>query len=166
MVREIRNAIPGENGKSWANIRKQFTNSPFGWPQDAIDAAVAVLASSGAVNAMRNGKEVRGKDLSRQQANATQLISDDVTVAPMERIAARKPFVLLGEGNPSDEYVRAEARSLVERLLALARQAGGEPPAPMSQVPLYLNEMQNQTGNQLIKSIAAHIGRLEQDILA
>jgi hypothetical protein len=96
----------------------------------------------------------------------TQLISDDVTVTPMERIAARKPFVLLGEPNPSDEHVRVEARNLVERLISLARQAGGEPPAPMSQVPLYLNEMLNQTGNQLIKSIAAQVGQLEQDIPA
>lgn len=74
--------------------------------------------------------------------------------------------MLLGEGNPSDEYVRAEARRLVERLIALARQAGGEPPAPMSQVPAYLTEMSHQTGNQLIKTIAANVGHLERDIPA
>ncbi len=164
VVREVRNAVPGGAGKSWANIRKQFTNAPYGWPQDAVDGAVAVLVDAGAANAIRNGKEIRGKDLSRQQANATQRISEEVTPTPMERIAARKPFVLLGEANPSDEYVRAEARRLVERLIDLARQAGGEPPAPISQVPAYLTEMQNQTGNQLVKSLAANVKRLEQDI--
>ncbi|CAA9219053.1 MAG: FIG01059430: hypothetical protein, partial [uncultured Chloroflexia bacterium] len=66
VVREIRNAIPGEAGKSWANIRKQFTNAPYGWPQDAVDACIAVLVNRGAVNAVRNGKEIRGKDLTRQ----------------------------------------------------------------------------------------------------
>lgn len=166
VVREVRNAIPGGIGKSWANVRKQFTNAPYGWPQDAVDAVIAVLVNAGAANATRSGKEIRGKDLSRQQATATQLISEDVTPTTQERIAARKPFVLLGEASPSDEHVRAEARNLVGRLIELARQAGGEPPAPMSQVPAYLTEMLNQTGNQLIKSIAANIKHLEQDIPA
>lgn len=164
VVRDVRNAIPSGAGKSWANVRKQFTNAPYGWPQDAVDGAIAVLVNAEAANATRNGKEIRGKDLSRQQANATQLISEEVTPTPMERIAARKPFVLLGEVIPSDEYVRAEVRNLVERLIELARQAGGEPPAPMSQVPAYLTEMRNQTGNQLVKSIAASLKQLEQDV--
>jgi hypothetical protein len=164
VVREIRKQIPGGAGVSWSAIRKSFENAPYGWPRDAVDGSVAVLVNTGAVNAMRNGKEVRGKDLVKQQANAIQLIGEDVFPTKMELLAARRPFVALDGTQPSDENVRAQVRELVVRLSELVKKAGGEPPLPISMAPPYLTELQNQTGNLLIKSIAVHSVQIEADI--
>lgn len=166
VIREVRKQVPGGQGVSWSAIRKTFENAPYGWPRDTVDGAVAVLVNSGAVNAARDGREVRGKDIVKQQASAILLAAESVNPTTTERIGARKPFVAMGEPQPSDEQVRVEARSLVNRIAALARQSGGEPPLPLAQVPAYLAELQNQTGNQLIKSLAEHAARLETDIAA
>lgn len=164
VIREIRKQIPGGAGVFWSALRKRFQGSPYGWPQDTIDGAVAVLVNAGSVNAVRNGQELRGKDLTKQQANATQLSGEDVFPTKMELLAARRPFLVLNGVQVTDEQVRSEARNLVAKLIALAKQAGGEPPLPLSPVPAYLTALQDQTGNLLIKSIAAHVTQIEKDI--
>lgn len=164
VVREIRRAIPGGGGTSWASIRKEFQNAPYGWPQDSIDGAIAVLVMAGSVNASRNHKDVRGKDLTRQQANATTLIGEDEVVSTSEKLMARRPFLALYEKQPSDDEVRANAGTLVLDLGDLARRAGGEPPLPLSPIPSYVQELQNKTGNALIKGIAALATQIDADI--
>lgn len=166
VVRAIRSQIPGGTGTSWAAMRKTFKNSPYGWPQDAIDGAVAVLVNSGAVNASRNGSEVRGKDLTRQQASAITLIGEQAPITKMDMLQARRVYQAMHGAEATDEDVRAGARSLVEELVALQRSAGGEPPLPMNPMPVTLSELQNLVGNQLIKSIAGHAEQLEADIKA
>jgi hypothetical protein len=164
VVREIRKQIPGAQGVSWSAVRKTFESAPYGWPRDTIDGAVAVLVSSGLVSARRGDAEIRGKDLVKQQANATTLATEGVVVTKPEWLAARKPFILLDGAQPTDDYVRAEARNLVHRLIDLVAQAGGEPPKPLEQLPPYLTDLRHQTGNQLVKSLAAHAVQLEADI--
>jgi len=164
VIREIRKQIPGAAGISWSALRKRFEGAPYGWPRDTIDGAVAVLVNAGSVNAVRNGQELRGKDLTRQQANATQLSGEEVFPTKVELIALRRPFMLLDGVQVTDEQVRAESRQLVSRLIDLAKRAGGEPPLPLSPVPAYLTALQDQTGNQLIKSLAANVAQIEKDI--
>src|SRR5690606_8748732 len=137
-----------------------------GWPRDTVDGAVAVLVNSSAVNATRDGNEVRGKDLVKQQANAILLATEGIEITAKERMLARKPFLAMNGTQPTDEHVRAEARNLLARMIDLAKRAGGEPPLPLVQVPSYLMEMADQTGNQLIKSLAEHAVQLESDIKA
>lgn len=164
VVREIRRRVPGGGGLSWSALRKTFENAPYGWPRDTIDGAVAVLVNAGAVNASRAGRELPAKDLSKQQANAIQLAGEDVVVSFTDALAARGLFVKLDGKQPTDDEVRAGARDLVERLIALARAAGGEPPVPLSVVPTYLTELRHQTGNQLIKSLAEHAAAIDAGI--
>ena len=45
------------SGKKGTDIRKQFAAPPYGWPQDAIDAALIVLFNAGTLQA-RSGTEV------------------------------------------------------------------------------------------------------------
>ncbi len=164
VIREIRKQIPGGIGMSWGALRKRFQAAPYGWPQDTIDGAVAVLVNAGSVNAVRNGQEVRGKDLTKQQVNAIQLSGEEVFPTKSELLAVRRPFLLLDGVQVTDEQVRAGARNLVARLIELAKRAGGEPPLPLSPVPAYLTTLQDQSGNLLIKSIAARVSELEKDI--
>lgn len=164
VIREIRKQIPGGVGISWSALRKRFQGSPYGWPQDTIDGAIAVLVNAGSVNAVRNGQEMRGKDLTKQQANAIQLSGEDVVLSVGEKLAVRGLFLDLDGAQPTDEKVREDARNLVTRLIDLAKRAGGEPPLPLSPVPAYLIALQNQTGNQLIKSIAAHAQVIKRDL--
>jgi len=164
VIREIRKQIPGGTGTTWASIRKLFKSAPYGWPQDTIDGALAVLVASGSVSAMRNGKDVRGKEFNKPQANQTTLIGEEEVVAKLEMLAARKAFQALYQKPATDEDVRAGSRDFISAVLELQKRAGGEPPLPMTTAPAYLSEMQYQTGNRLIKSIAENANQLESDI--
>ena len=50
-----RSSISSAPGRKGTDIRKNFGNPPYGWPQDAIDAALMVLHASGQVQA-RSGR--------------------------------------------------------------------------------------------------------------
>lgn len=164
VIRKIREQIPGGTGISWGQLRKQFESSPYGWPRDAIDGAVAVMVNSGSVNVVQNGKELRVKDLNRQQAATISLVSEDIVISKMEWLAARKPFVEMYGTTFTDESVRADVRKLMTDMLDLVARAGGEPPRPLTPVPAYLREMQDQTGNSLVKSLAQNADQLVADI--
>lgn len=164
VVRDVRRQIPGGSGATWASIRKTFQASPYGWPQDAVDAAIAVLVNAGSVNAKRNDKEIRGRDLTKQQANATQIIGEDEIVSTSERILARRPFLAVYGKPATDDEVRAGARDLVGKLIDLSRASGGEPPLPLTTTPAYLTAMENLTGNSLIKALAASADQIDMDI--
>src|SRR5262249_17835181 len=50
------------SGKKGTDVRKRFANPPYGWPQDAIDAALVVLHRAGMVQARLGGEPVtKGK---------------------------------------------------------------------------------------------------------
>jgi hypothetical protein len=53
-------------GRKGSDLRGKFTNPPFGWPQDAVDAALTVLANAGQVRVIgEDGKPASLPDLPR-----------------------------------------------------------------------------------------------------
>ncbi|MGB3328292.1 MAG: hypothetical protein WBA46_05005, partial [Thermomicrobiales bacterium] len=159
-----RRAIPGSGGISWADLRKRFSNTPYGWPQDAIDGSIAVMVGAGMVNALRSNTPLQARDLSKQQASTTMLIGEEEVVSRGEYLKARGPFQVLYGTLPNEEEVRNGARGLVADLMALSRKAGGEPPAPIAVPPAYLTEMEFQTGNALVKALVQHKDAIEADV--
>ncbi len=164
VVRAIRAGIPGKPGDLWSAVRKTFEAAPYGWPRDAVDAAVAVLVAAGEVNATRANADLVAKDLAKNQANAIRLAGEDIVIGPSVMLAARATFVALDGKQVSDEEVRTGARDLVGRLTALATAAGGDPPLPLASVPAYLTDMGHETGNQLIQSLATNAKAIQADI--
>ena len=164
VISAVRKQIPGGAGITWGAVRKTFESAPYGWPRDTVDGAVAVLVNVGPVDALRDGRKIPGKELSKPQANNILLSADEISLSMQERLQAKRPFVSLDGMQPSDEQVRAGAGALVERLVALAKRAGGEPPLPVSQIPPYLTELQLQVGSQLVRSLAVRADQLEADI--
>lgn len=164
VVREVRQHIPGGTGVSWSSVRATFRSAPYGWPNDTIDGAIAVLVNSSSVIARRDGKEIRGKSLIKQQASQTTLVGESETVSKNEFIAARTAFLALYEKSVTDDEVRAGALDFRDQVFELVDRAGGEPPRPLSTPPAYLADLRNMAGNTLLKAIAAKVNQLTADI--
>jgi hypothetical protein len=84
------------SGKRGTDIRKQFAAPPYGWPQDAIDAALIVLSSAGVLQA-RSGSEpiVKGK-LDQKNIAAAEFRVETITLTKVQLIAIRQVYKAIG----------------------------------------------------------------------
>ena len=54
VCQEVRNFV-GNNANKGTEVRRHFSGSPYGWPQDAVDGALLALLAGGFLKASRNG---------------------------------------------------------------------------------------------------------------
>lgn len=150
VCREILAFVAG--GKKGKEIRKQFMAPPFGWSQDAIDAALIVLVGSGHLRARLNGKALSQKDLNHSNIGVVDFRLETKTITTHQRLALRKLFQAVGvPAKPNEEA--AAARQFLEKMKDLARSARGEPPLPAPPSTAKLEELLNLMGNEQLAAI-------------
>jgi hypothetical protein len=140
------------SGKKGTEIRKQFVAPPYGWPQDAIDAALIVMHRAGLILA-RNGSEQLPKDkLDQKNITTLEFRVENQPLSTVQLIALRGLFKDVGiDTLPGQESTRA-----VEYLNALksrAEKAGGNAPAPKSPDTADVTDLLNRAGNDQLKAI-------------
>lgn len=151
------------SGKKGTEIRKQFGGAKYGWPQDAIDAALTVLFNAGAIQA-RVGAEpvVKGK-LDQKNIAATEFRVETVTLSKVQLIELRGLFKKVGlNTQPNQESLHAV--EFLNRVTKLADGAGGDAPQPKSPDISHLTEMANRVGNDQLKAIHEKKDQLTQQI--
>ncbi|NLG84492.1 MAG: BREX system P-loop protein BrxC [Firmicutes bacterium] len=140
-------------GKNGRDIRKHFAAPPYGWPQDAIDGALIVLAGSGRLHASQDGKVLNQKQLDQRNIGVVNFRLESLTITVQQRLELRKLFQEAGvQFNPNEE---AEAANrFLQMLKGLARQAGGgDPPLPAAPNPPLLTELLKLSGNEQLMAI-------------
>jgi hypothetical protein len=151
------------SGASGTELRKSLRGTPFGWPQDAIDAAVLALHRFEHIGAKLNGVVVPLGKLDQNKIAKAEFLVEKATISVPQKLTVRKMFSAVGVGSKSgEESIKApEFVSALERLIA---SAGGDPPAP--HVPAYplLDEMRNLAGTQQLLAIAGAAADLEGKI--
>lgn len=136
-------------------IRKQFAAAPYGWPQDAIDAALTILARCGQLRATRDGQIQTAKQLTHAQISQTLFQSENVTITTNERIALRKMLQSVGlTVQPGNEAAALDVA--LAQMSTLAHQAGGAPPCPAPPDMAVLDAISSAQGNERLKRAAAH----------
>ncbi len=142
------------SGKTGTDIRKALRYSPFGWPQDAIDAALIALHKSQHVSAVLNGSAVQMGQLDQNKIAKTEFRVEQVTLSMQDRLKLRQLFGKLQVNcRTGEELIRAG--EFLTKLLALAQAAGGEPPLPAVPDTLFIREMTNVVGNEQLAAIKA-----------
>lgn len=144
---EVR-AFVGAAGKKGSDVRRHFAGSPWGWPQDAVDAALLVLVGAGSMRASaKNGVPVGVKEIQRQQIGTTDFDSEGVAVTMPQKIAVRK--LLADLGIPFKTGEEAEAIPLaLEKLATSAKGAGGDPPLPERPSAATVEKLKGMSGNE------------------
>ncbi len=144
--REIRTFIGG-SGKRGIEIRKHFTGESYGWPQDAVDGTLLVLITSGLVRAAKNGQPLGVKQIAQAQIGVIDFYSEGKTVTTPQRLAVRK--LITDIGLPCKPNEEAEAIPVVlQRLISLANDAGGEPPLPERPSTAHIQQLLALSGNE------------------
>jgi len=151
-------------GKVGGEIRKALRASPFGWPQDAIDAALIALHRSQHITATLNGTPVPLGQLDQNKIAKAEFRVEHKTLAVQDRLLVRKLITQLVQCKSGDEGVKAT--EFLNALVALARAAGGNAPLPVPPATTDIEDIQRLVGNEQLVAIKENAADLESRIKA
>lgn len=152
-----------DKGVRGTDLRKTLKAAPYGWPQDAIDAALIALHQSGHLCATRNGRPVATGSLDQAGIKSTEFRPERVRLTATQRIALRGLFQKLDVTSRSGEE-GAHAPDFLQALVGLAARVGGEPPLPLEPDVKYIDDLGKLTGNEQLAAILENKDELEQSI--
>ena len=143
-------------GKRGRDVRSHFSDPPYGWPRDAIDAALITLFGAGHLRATANGVALHPPQLDQAKVPSTDFRTESATINARQRLKLRSLFQTAGiDCKPNEETVAAGR--LLSRLGDLALNAGGDAPLPKCPDTQHLSELLALTGNeQLLTMLDRH----------
>lgn len=149
-------------GRKGSDIRSKFMATPYGWPQDAIDAALTVLGNAGQVRVTgEDGKATSLPDLPRAKLGTCTFRAETTVITVGQRLAVAG--LLQESETPFEKNQEAFALSaLLGRLEVAAASAGGEPPAPAATSVPNITTLRSLSGNELLAALAASASDLKQ----
>lgn len=151
------------SGKKGTEVRKHFAGPKYGWPQDAIDAALIVLFNSGALQARLAAEPLAKGKLDQKNITSVEFRCETVTLTKVQLIAIRGLFKTLGlNTQPGQES--AHAPDFLNRLIQLAAAAGGDAPCPQRPDTRHLADLANRAGNDQLQAIFDCKDELTQQI--
>lgn len=151
------------SGASGNDLRKALKSAPYGWPQDAIDAAILALHRHEHLGATLNGVVVPLGKLDQNKIAKSEFRVEKTTLTVGQRLAVRKAFQLVDIACRKDE----ELLKVSEFLAALSRalsSAGGEPPLPPAPAYPPLDEIRSLSGTQQLLAIANATPELDKKV--
>ena len=140
------------SGKRGKEVRDAFEAGPYGWPRDAVDAALIVLHATGHLRATHKGATLSQGHLDQAKISVTDFRSESVTLNAKEKILLRKLFHESGvDCKPNEEP--AKAPLFLAQLADLANRAGGEPPLPPRPATAQLDMLRGFSGVEQLSEI-------------
>lgn len=150
-------------GARGSEIQKLLKASPYGWPQDAVDAALIALHRSGHLRVTRNGQSVAVGALDQAGIKAAEFRPEKVRLTTKERIALRGLFDKLDvKCRSGEEELRAPA--FLAALIQLAGRVGGEAPLPPSVDTASIEKLAQLAGTEQLGAILGQKDNLEEKV--
>ena len=149
---EVRSFVGGA-GKKGSDVRRWFSNPPYGWSRDTVDGALLSLLAGGFVRATRSGQTATAKGMTQQQVAVTEFFIEGVIVSAVHRIEVRRVAARMGLPTSSGEEAEA-VRLILESLQCKARAAGGEAPLPERPDTTIVSQLLDMAGNSQIVRVA------------
>jgi hypothetical protein len=148
-------------GATGNKIRKELSAAPFGWPNDAIDAALIAMHRSGFIRATRNGNALATGQLDQSSVPTAEFKREQIVVTTMQKIAVRGVCTHC-KCNAKAGEEEAKAIEAIRALDAKAKSAGGLSPAPEAPSLAILSELSTKSGAELLVAIADHAEAIKQ----
>jgi hypothetical protein len=135
-------------GRKGKELRDEFEGPTYGWPQDAVDGALLVLAHAGLIRTLgEDGKEAVLRSLPRQKIGVCRFLPETHTVTTTHKRAIRALGQAVGVNVPPDQ--EAEQLPLILKTLREAEEsAGGDYSAPAAPTSPDLDALDSLSGNE------------------
>lgn len=152
------------SGRSGGEVRKSLGAKPFGWPQDAIDAALIALHSADQVQVALNGQTVQAGSLDQNKISKAQFRRQNVVVGIEEKLKVKRILSKLGLAARTDSELADRASQFVSQLVSILESCGGDAPLPAISKPDYLIKLESMAGNELLTELVRNEDKLNNDI--
>jgi hypothetical protein len=152
-------------GKSGSDVRRTLGGTPFGWPRDAVDAALIALHRLQHLTATLNGQAIPLGQLDQNKIAKADFRVEHATLTVGDRLILRKLFQALGLSCKSGEEA-VRAGEFLSGFIALAKSAGGDAPLPSSPATTEMEDTQRLVGNEQLAAIKTKAPDWENDIKA
>ena len=153
------------SGKTGGDVRKELEGAPFGWPRDAIDAALVALHRSQHITATLNGVPVAPGQLDQNKISKSEFRVETITLSLQDRLALAGLYKELDiTARPAE--VDAKAPEFFAALKRLAEEAGGEAPAPARPNLTDVEDIAARVGNDRLAALRAVADDLKVRIAA
>ena len=140
------------SGSKGKEIRSHFSDPPYGWPRDAIDAALISLFETGHLRASANGVGLKPRGLDQGKVANADFRVESTTIDTRQRLKLRRLFQSAEiECKPNEES--EAAGRLLHELCELAHIAGGDPPLPERPDTRHLAKLQSLAGNEQLLAV-------------
>lgn len=138
-------------GKIGGEIRKMLRAAPYGWPQDAIDAALIALHRTQHITATLNGSPVPLGQLDQNKIAKAEFRVEHATLSVQDRLLVRKLITSLVQCKSGEEG--AKAPEFLTALIMLAHSAGGNAPLPTAPGITDIEDIQRLVGNEQLVAL-------------
>ena len=152
LCQEVRSFVGGA-GKKGSDVRRYYSDPPYGWSRDTVDGALLALLAGGFLRATRSGQTVTAKGMTQQQVGVTEFFIEGVVVSTVQRMGVRKVASAMGLSVKSGEEAEA-VPVILERLRNEAQGASGEAPLPEVPDTTIVSQLREMAGNRQIVGVA------------
>jgi hypothetical protein len=153
-------------GKAGREVRQLFERDPYGWPQDAVDAALVALVRANKLTVVLNGEPAAATALDGTAIGKATFRREEIAISAREKIALAGLMQPLVGRIPNRDELAEPAREFLRKLRALGESAGGEAPLPAApKLPLE-DEAQALAGNALLRLLLDKKAEIENAISA
>ncbi|MFH1418839.1 MAG: BREX system P-loop protein BrxC [Planctomycetota bacterium] len=151
------------SGKRGKEVRDAFEASTYGWPRDAVDAALITLHTTGHLRATHKGATLSQGQLDQAKISVTDFRTETATLNARDKMKLRKLFHDASvDCQPNEETAKAGA--YLARLAELADHAGGEPPMPVRPATAHLDTLRGFGGTEQLAEILKQHDTLAQQV--
>lgn len=151
------------SGKKGKEVRDHFSAPPYGWPRDAIDAALISLFGAGHLRATANGTPLKQGELDQAKVSVSDFRVESATIDTRQRIKVRRLFQIAEVAcKPNEETTAAE--KFLDKLDRLAQSAGGDVPLPEYPNTSHLRDLQSLSGNEQLAGILNRYDELQKNV--
>ncbi len=151
-------------GRGGGKVQAALTATPYGWPKDAIDAALLGLLAEGHLRAEREGRPVRARDLTQQTIRTACFLPEKARLTIQQRLEIAGLFEEIAGLSAKRGEEAGKAPEFLAKLRELARVVGGDPPLPPAPETRFLDELSSLTGNEQLTSILEKRERIERSV--
>ncbi len=142
------------SGKTGAEVRKELERAPYGWPRDAVDAALIALHRSQHITATLNGVAVPPGQLDQNKISKSEFRAETITLSLQDRLALAGLYKEV-EIPCKPAEVDAKAPEFFAAVKRLAEQAGGDPPLPARPSLTDIEDIEKLVGNDRLANLRA-----------
>jgi len=151
------------SGKKGSDIRDNFQDAPFGWPQDAVDGAIYALMASGDLKAKNaNNQLVNAAALERKHLTQARFEVENVTLSTAQKLAVRKLLTETIGCKPGEE--ESKAVEFLQFARDLAQKSGGPAPQPHQPDTARIDEIAGEAGNSRMVKLFDYKDEILADI--